>query len=408
MTFHRIAWKTVGTVAALGASLTVSALAATVPANTYFYSVAMGGAGGGTGGPDTGSDGGNGGAGTLVRATIAVQPGQDLSAIPLGAAGGNGTKAGNAPGGLGGTGNSAGGAGGASSGSGQSGSGGGGGGSSVLSLAGTVILQAGGGGGGGGGSLNTGKAGNGNATGTLIAASSCGTVSNGTNGLVPGGDGGGGGGGGGGYAGGAGGTGGRDNSSSATGGSAGTSCYVNTGAVLSAQLDAAGGGSGAVYGGASAGAGAYSATPLPSLLLQVTWPARVVAGDTFSGADAAATASVQSTAVADGGTTAGMRVPLAASGATLTFPAPTISGQGKYATTLSCTSNGAPLAVSGTAFPYAVTIGAADTNVVCTYSNTGGAAATPVPTTSVGGLLLLGVALGALALAAERRRPVRK
>ena len=97
-------------------------------------------------------------------------------------------------------------------------------------------------------------------------------------------------------------------SRAATGGGAGASCYINTGAVTNASLVATGGGAGAVVNGSGAGAGSFTATPLASVMLRGTWPSDATAGDTLS--VSAGGASLTSAALAGGNTTQGTRAPL--------------------------------------------------------------------------------------------------
>lgn len=139
--------------------------------------------------------------------------------------------------------------------------------------------------------------------------------------------------GGGGYQGGAAGTSGLDGtlSRAATGGGAGASCYINTGAVTNASLVATGGGAGAVVNGSGAGAGSFTATPLASVMLRGTWPSDATAGDTLR--VSAGGASLTSAALAGGNTTQGTRAPL--TGTSLSLPAPSYGGASTYAATVS-------------------------------------------------------------------------
>ncbi|THU05348.1 hypothetical protein E9531_02080 [Lampropedia puyangensis] len=218
---------------------------ATVPAGVHWVDVVLEGAGGSGGGGDD-DNAGNGGAGAKVVATIAVQPGQLISAtlgdggamltnFSVGGTGGNGSgKGGNGTIGYG------------------SGGGGGGGGGSVATVGDTVIRA----GGGGGGSSYWGRTDDatttagwtsgtngGDALTTVVSTANCLTAADGGVGgasLIPTDptavdpNGGGGGGGGGGYTGavGAGGDGGRDgwygidmvNGEPGKGGTGGGSC----------------------------------------------------------------------------------------------------------------------------------------------------------------------------------------
>ncbi|MDO5289250.1 MAG: IPTL-CTERM sorting domain-containing protein [Pseudomonadota bacterium] len=408
----------------LGGS-TVWAQALTVPADVYFYSVSLGGAGGGAGGRDDpaspqnnlpASAGGAGGAGALVTATLAVNPGDTLTPT-LGAGGLNGRNlVALTGGGAGGSGTGNGGRGGYPRQpypSAVSGAGGGGGGGSVLALNGVAVLQAGGGGGGGGGSWYVPGLAGSAAAAPLAAANDCGQAGHGQAETNPTSDGGGAGGGGGGYTGGAAGVAGIDNTNGnnaatarpATGGVAGTSCY-RPGSVTNAQLDPAGGGAGAPFDNATAGsatstagAGSFTATPLPSVLLQVVWPANAVAGDTMSATTTGVgAASVNSTAAAGGNTTQGTRVPLPAAGGSLSLPAPSFTGSGTYSAALSCTSNG-PFVLGANTPPQTGVVTAADTNVVCTYTltRTGGGTVTAVPTLGQWALLLLSLSVAGIA-----------
>ena len=214
-------------------------------------------------------------------------------------------------------------------------------------------------------------------------------------------DGGTGGGGGGGYQGGAAGTSGLDGtlSRAATGGGAGASCYINTGAVTNASLVATGGGAGAVVNGSGAGAGSFTATPLASVMLRGTWPSDATAGDTLR--VSAGGASLTSAALAGGNTTQGTRAPL--TGTSLSLPAPSYGGASTYAATVSCTVNGAAATLTGTAFPYTLNVGPSSTNIVCTYtSRVTAGPVNPVPTLNEWALVLM--ALGVAGFAWQRRK----
>ena len=214
-------------------------------------------------------------------------------------------------------------------------------------------------------------------------------------------DGGTGGGGGGGYQGGAAGTSGLDGtlSRAATGGGAGASCYINTGAVTNASLVATGGGAGAVVNGSGAGAGSFTATPLASVMLRGTWPSDATAGDTLS--VSAGGASLTSAALAGGNTTQGTRAPL--TGTSLSLPAPSYGGASTYAATVSCTVNGAAATLTGTAFPYTLNVSPSSTNIVCTYtSRVTAGPVNPVPTLNEWALVLM--ALGVAGFAWQRRK----
>ena len=336
---------------------------------------------------------------------MAVQPGQTL-VDTTGAGGGNGANDARSGvlGGTGGTGVGSGGAGGTANQIGGSGTGGGGGGGSGLSINGTVVLQAGGGGGGGGGSLGQTPAGNGTngAAAALTAAATCGgSGGDGATQPATNTDGGTGGGGGGGYQGGAAGISGLDGtlSRAATGGGAGASCYINTGAVTNASLVATGGGAGAVVNGSGAGAGSFTATPLASVMLRGTWPSDATAGDTLS--VSAGGASLTSAALAGGNTTQGTRAPL--TGTSLSLPAPSYGGASTYAATVSCTVNGAAATLTGTAFPYTLNVSPSSTNIVCTYtSRVTAGPVNPVPTLNEWALVLM--ALGVAGFAWQRRK----
>uniref|UniRef100_Q11DY3 Conserved repeat domain n=2 Tax=Chelativorans TaxID=449972 RepID=Q11DY3_CHESB len=243
-----------------------------VPSNVYRIQVEVAGAGGGGGGQDGGSTrGGAGGRGALITATMAVTPGQSLTAIVGGGGGGGGNNIACSGGGAGGSGEGAGGSGGGAGCTGVSGGGGGGGGGSALVFAGTRILKAGGGGGGQGNARRTGASFNlpgGSGSTSLSQAANCIASSNGASGANYGsGDGSGGGGGGGGYSSGGGGQGYTDVehpftvAGFASGG--GGSCRSNSSSlwIVTPSATAAGGASGSGAGGAG-GNGWVRITPI--------------------------------------------------------------------------------------------------------------------------------------------------
>ena len=217
----------------------------TIPAGVTAIQVTIIGAGGGAGGNDV-AKGGNGGAGSEVKATIAVKQG-DVVQMTVGSSGNQGNRQNNAtkpqvapPGGAGQGAGGAGGFVGSNTNNGYSGSGGAGGGASVLIINGSYV-RAGGGGGGGGGSWHYAGL-PGSTVALVIATPDCATAANGVQGLTGGStdDGGGGGGGGGSYlngagAGGAYGVDGTDPGGVPTGGNsagsgvAGQSCYLSAG-----------------------------------------------------------------------------------------------------------------------------------------------------------------------------------
>ena len=416
-------------------TLTTSGATYNVPANVLIVRADVYGAGGGGGGADAGlSYGGGGGAGAKVSAVIAVAQGQNGTATTVGAGGAWGqSRSGGGTFSLGGTGGTGAGGGGAGATSanpvqpvGFGGGGGGGGGGTLFSLSG-LSIRAGGGGGGGGGSYTNSVNLPGADAGALPLASSpaCGTTAAvGSAGIAPdqpatpqpstanvSPDGGGGGGGGGGYTGGAGGTPGSDagqalyNSAGVKlptpsqpiptgGGGAGGSCYSSGAALLVTPTLTAGVGGGngskgttgsSPYnpGGANAATNGFNGrvevTPLPALTVRKSWGPYAKAGDAISVTTSGGTTPVTLTSTA---TTASETVPaLQTVGDVITFPAETFTvGQpAQYQTTLSCTSNGSPKALSDTSgkLPNSLTIAAGDTNVVCTYTNT------PIPLLAV-------------------------
>lgn len=197
---------------------------ATVPAGVYWVDVVIGGAGGSGGNYDA-EQGGPGGKGAQITATVAVQPGDVLTAIK--GVSGTPTPSAQSPvvGATGGAGSGKGGDGALAA---SSGGGGGGGGATVVQIGGTY-LRAGGGGGGGGDSWwgNYGMEVGGDAGTVLADTPACATPADGENATPTSIDGGGGGGGGGGYQGAAGtaGAGGQDGTANGGGGTGGGSCY---------------------------------------------------------------------------------------------------------------------------------------------------------------------------------------
>lgn len=368
--------------AQLYSKTTSGAWSYTIPANTYFVTVTVVGGGGGGGGWDAVGKGGDGGKSASVTGVVGVTPGQVLSGTV--AAGGTGGASPNsaAPctgGGVGGTGGATGGRGGHQScGSGYSGGGGGGGGSTTLVISANIVLQAGGGGGGGGGGLNnpatvTGVAANATAL-TGVATCSATAGVQGTN--APG-DGGGGGGGGAGSTGGAGGNFGADNTTTpSTAGGGGGSCYLTGGATYVdavALATGVGGGTGATgYAtGGSGSTGSVTITALPSLLLQKTWGANSRTTDSIAVSTTGGTkvATVSSSGVVAGGTTAGTRV-YEKAGDAITLPAETFTpgaSSTAYTATLTCTNATSP--PTNATPPRSITLTAADTAAVCTYTN---------------------------------------
>ena len=236
----------------------------TVPAGVTMVEVKVSGGGGGGGGAGgfSGPVGGNGGTGLLITAEIAVSPGQILSGT-IGTGGGTGYLTGAAIFGLvpcagSGSGGSGGGPGGNGGKTdcltvGASGGGGGGGGSTTLALGSTTLVQAGGGGGGAG--AGSGVGGTAATNTALLLSATCGNSASGGSPPDFFSDGGGGGGGGGGYFGGAAGASAID-FFTATGGTAGSSCYSISAAIQYSAISASGaagsagnGGSGIAPGG---------------------------------------------------------------------------------------------------------------------------------------------------------------
>ncbi|WP_298438456.1 IPTL-CTERM sorting domain-containing protein, partial [Ottowia sp.] len=80
-----------------------------------------------------------------------------------------------------------------------------------------------------------------------------------------------------------------------------------------------------------------------------------------------------------------------------------------HTTSLNCTINGAPAALGGTDFPYSLTVTAADTNIVCTYTSQRVAApagpVAAVPTLGAWTLLLLSLGLVGTGALRQRRAP---
>lgn len=115
-----------------------------------------------------------------------------------------------------------------------------------------------------------------------------------------------------------------------------------------------------------------------SLSLQHHWAPGAVTGDTMqvSTSGGPSPASVAVTAQRDGNTKMGDTVALLP-GNVVSFPAPdyTASAGTNYSATLACTNAGQSRALTGSAFPYTLTVDAADTDLVCTYTTTN---ATPV------------------------------
>lgn len=186
-----------------------------------------------------------------------------------------------------------------------------------------------------------------------------------------------GGGGGAGSTGGSGGTYGADNTTTpSTAGAGGGSCYLTSGTYVDAATIATGaaGGAGATgYAtGGSGSAGSVAITSLPSLLLQKTWGASSLATDGVSVSTTGGTkaASVSASGSAAGGTTAGTRV-YEKSGDAITLPVETFTpaaGSTRYVSTLTCTNATSP--PTNAPPPRTITLAAADTAVVCTYTNT--------------------------------------
>ena len=115
-----------------------------------------------------------------------------------------------------------------------------------------------------------------------------------------------------------------------------------------------------------------------SLSLQHQWAPGAVTGDAMQASTSGglSPASVAATAQRDGNTDTGATVALLP-GNVVSFPAPgyTASPGASYSATLACTNAGLPRALTGSAFPYTLTVDAADTDLVCTYTTTN---ATPV------------------------------
>ncbi|MBS0199714.1 MAG: DUF11 domain-containing protein [Proteobacteria bacterium] len=209
----------------------------------------------------------------------------------------------------------------------------------------------------------------------MSALATC-TATAGSAGANAPGDGGGGGGGGAGSTGGSGGTYGADNTTTpSTAGGGGGSCYRTSGVYVDAATIAAGAaggtGAGSYVTGGSGTAGSVTITALPSLMLQKTWGANSLASDSISVSTTGGTkvASVSSSGSAAGGTTAGTRV-YQKVGDAITLPVEAFTpaaSSTKYTATLTCTNATSP--PTNVAPPRTITLTAADTAVVCTYTN---------------------------------------
>ncbi|MCB1823238.1 MAG: hypothetical protein KDJ54_01035 [Candidatus Competibacteraceae bacterium] len=105
------------------------------------------------------------------------------------------------------------------------------------------------------------------------------------------------------------------------------------------------------------------------LTLRKTWVnGRIGDAITVTTTGGSANATVTSTSTGNN-TTTGTTVNVNTGNITLPAETFTTGSQSNYATTVSCTGNATPLA--GSTLPQTLTIGATDTNVVCTYTNTG-------------------------------------
>ena len=379
------------TCAGLSHALTAT-LPFTVPAGVTQITVVIRGGAGGGGGTDTAAYGGFGGDSVEYTAVLNVIPG-DVFTGTVGFGGGGGGSYVDcfhtSPGSGGGSGAPSGGNGGNAGCSGVSGAGGGGGGSSSLVRGGITLLLAAGAGGGGGGSKGTtstvNSTGQSNITGR-VALANCYSTDNASNGLSAPGDGGGGGGGGGGIypsaSGGAnggfvpsaGGTYGNDGNRDAGGGGAGTSCQSTQAGLFSALSGTSSAGTGGGHDGGQGADGyiqiAYLVT-YANLTLQKTWAGFPIAGDvitvTTTGGDNNPT--LTSTAMSGGNTNAGAAVSVIG-GSTITLPAETFNTgfQANYTTLVSCNNSASP--VTNATLPTSFRVTAADSNLVCTYTNT--------------------------------------
>ncbi len=105
------------------------------------------------------------------------------------------------------------------------------------------------------------------------------------------------------------------------------------------------------------------------LTLRKTWVnGRIGDAITVTTTGGSANATVTSTSTGNN-TTTGTAVNVNTGSITLPTESFTTGNQSNYASTVSCTGNATPLA--GSTLPQTLTIGATDTNVVCTYTNTG-------------------------------------
>ena len=407
-------------------TLTTSGATYPVPPNVVLVRADVYGGGGGGGGADAGPYfGADGGAGSVVSAVIQVNPATTgtLGTVGLGGKWGQSRNGGGSYsfGGLGGAGAGAGGVGGTSanpvSASNYGGAGGGGGGGTSFSI-GAVSIVAGGGGGGGAGSfgLPTGQAtANPGVPSTVLANQCASTPAAGVPGFAPTQpssatvlpDGGGGGGGGGGDTAGAGGAPGNDGGNkpyyypngvqvgtvavTAGGGTAGGSCFSSGPAIagqpLLNSLPGMAGGNGSKgtttsspYNPTGTNAatngldGKVVITPLLALTLQKAWGPNSKPGDSITVTTGGTNpATLTSTA----GTNTTAQPVMQTAGGVINFPAETFSvgNPAQYKTTLSCTTNGVASVLSDPTgkLPNSLTVGANDTNIVCTYTNT------PVP-----------------------------
>lgn len=118
-----------------------------------------------------------------------------------------------------------------------------------------------------------------------------------------------------------------------------------------------------------------------SLTLRNQWRPGAVDGDEMNVATLgdASVASVSSIAQAAGNTDDGATVALSPDQVVI-FPAPNYvaSATASYSATLSCTNNGQPRELTGSVFPYQLTVVATDRDLVCEYVTSN---ATPLPTT---------------------------
>lgn len=410
-----------------------------LPPNAVSVDVEVTGAGGGGGGSDMGGTGGRGGNSSVVKATIAVKGGEQVTAF-VGQGGGPGARFNYAGqpstiylGGWGtpGVGKGSGGKGGGAGAYGNtqySGAGGGGGGASIVSVGGASV-QSGGGGGGGGGSWN--QAGNdaaNNAVAWATDPAGCGSPADGAAGVDSADNGGGGGAGGGGYSGaaGTGGTYGADRSNpsdtstgkKSDGGTGGGSCvissgsYAVSGATSMAAASAGLGGLGGDQPGSTSTTGVAGGDGHVKIAIKLGPPTVTVncTPSSLSSGGAVATCTVTSNVPAPaGGLTIVVTPPATNPGYTTTCTSPmtipagqqTVSCEVKAPPTLTDAPSTATLTIQPSGTNYVV--GTENTSSV-TVSKTVPGSANPVPVNSPWALAILGAMMALFGLRRANKR----